>query len=393
MTDLLIRIFVPHADQTTNPTVRMRYSTLAGFVGLICNIGLFCLKFTLGLMLGALSVTADSFNNLSDASSSVISLIGAKIAGQPADQKHPFGHGRIEYIATLLVAGAILGVGFSSARDAVRKILHPSPTALSLIPMVLLVLSVLVKIWLSCFHKKLGKKISSSTLLAAGTDAANDVLVTGVTILSILFEHITGFLIDGPAGLVVSVFVILSGLSIANETLHPLIGAPEDSAFAQKITDLVTSQPGILGTHDLIMHNYGPNSWFVSIHAELDSRTTFNNSHRIVDAAEREVEDRLHIQIVIHADPIDTKDPRIQKAREELQQVLTALDSRITFHDLRIIDGTNHINLIFDIIVPFDYSPDMRKKLLYNIQADMLHFNPRYHCHIRLDSSYQGTAG
>ncbi|MCH4039007.1 MAG: cation diffusion facilitator family transporter [Lachnospiraceae bacterium] len=388
MTEFLIRKFVKNPENVTDTSVRLGYSRLAGLTGIILNFCLFLLKLFTGIVTSSVSVIADSFNNLSDASSNIIALIGSKLASQPADKKHPFGHGRIEYISALIVAIVIIEVGFESLKSSAAKILHPESTELTAISLVILCMTVLVKLWMAVFYRKIGTRIGSQLLTATSTDARNDCIVTSVTIAVILIEHFLPVHIDGIAGLIVSAFVMISGFSIARKTIEPLIGEPENAVLAKQITDIVDNTDGIIGSHDLIMHSYGPSRTIASIHAEVPDTMSLEEAHTIVDRAERTVASSLGVLLTVHCDPVAVRDPRVAEIRAKLVDVLREIDPRITFHDFRIIDGVHHINLVFDIVVPFDYTEDRRAAVLFDIQKKMSEANQRFHCHIHIDTDY-----
>ena len=269
MTDFLVNKFIKDSTNIESTEVRTRYGMLASVVGIFCNVLLFSVKLTIGLILSSLAVTADAFNNLSDAASSIISFIGVKMAGKPADAEHPFGHGRIEYIAALIVSFLVIEVGFTFFKSSISKILHPEEISFDLVPFVILILSILVKLWMAFFNNKLGKRIDSKVMLATAADSLGDVITTSATVLSIIICHFTSINVDAIAGLIVSAIVIWSGISIAKDTLEPLIGERVPAELYQKITDIVESYDGIVGTHDLIVHNYGPNRSMATIHAEV----------------------------------------------------------------------------------------------------------------------------
>ncbi|MEE3420052.1 MAG: cation diffusion facilitator family transporter [Lachnospiraceae bacterium] len=391
MTEFLLKTFLKtykHGENDPSGSNRTAVMTLASVVGILCNTGLFAVKFILGMVLHSLSVTADSFNNLSDASSSIISLVGAKLAGQPADKEHPFGHGRIEYLSTLIVTTIITAVGVMLGRDSVGKILHPEPTSLELLPFVLLLLSVGVKLWLSSFNRKAGTMIDSTVLLATADDARNDVITTSAAIASLVIEHLTGLTVDGWFGLAVSIFVIYSGLCSLIETISLLIGTPENPELAAKIEAISSENDSVLGVHDLIIHSYGPDRWFASEHMELPASLTFTEAHSIADEAERNVRDRLDVDLVIHTDPVSLDDSVRAEALEEVTKILTAIDPALTCHDFRVVQGKKHKNLIFDIVVPYSYKEEDEENLIHEVQHDMHLISRNYHCHIRIDRDY-----
>lgn len=388
MVDFLVKKFVKNYEQTENNTVRTSYGILSSIVGIICNVLLFAVKFLIGLVLKSMAVTADAFNNLSDAASSIISFVGVKMASKPADKDHPFGHGRMEYIAALIVSFVIIEVGITFLKDSVGKIREPEEIAFQWVPFLILILSVGVKLWLSFFNRKLGKRINSKVMLATATDSLGDVVATSATIVSILVCAFTGLNIDGIAGLLVSLLVIWAGIGIAKDTLEPLIGQRTDPRLYEDIKNMVEAYDGIVGTHDLIVHNYGPNRSMASIHAEVPRDVDIEISHEIIDKVEREVSKKLGIFLVIHMDPVEIHDTKVLAVKNKLNHVLQALDAQLTFHDFRVVFGQQQINLIFDLVVPYSYSDAEEEKLLHQVMALMQEMDSRYHCVITMDRSF-----
>lgn len=356
MTDFLVRIFVKDYDNTENTQVRTRYGLMTSVVGIFCNLLLFGAKLFIGLLVNSISVMADAFNNLSDTASSIIGFIGVKMAGKPADEDHPFGHGRIEYIAAFFVAFLVIQVGLTLFKTSVGKILHPEEMTFKLVSIVVLLLSVVVKLWLALFNRTLGKRIQSSVMKATAADSLGDVVTTSTTILSILVYGIWGVNIDGIVGVIVSGIVMWAGISIAKDTLTPLIGEPIDPKLYEDITQFVESYDGIMGSHDLIVHNYGPSKSMASIHAEVPNNVNIDESHEIIDQIERDALKKFGIFLVIHMDPVATDDSRVKEFSSILKQVIKDTDERVTFHDLRLVEGKEQINLIFDLVVPREYS-------------------------------------
>ncbi len=389
MVDFLVKKFVRDSERTDDPKVRTAYGILSSVVGIICNVLLFAAKFVIGLILGSMAVTADAFNNLSDAASSVISFVGVKMAEKPADKDHPFGHGRMEYISALIVSFIVIEVGITFLQSSVEKIQNPEALTFGWVPFAILVLSVGVKLWMSVFNRKLGKRIDSKVMLATAADALGDVITTSATIVSILVCAFTGVNIDGIVGIAVSLIVIWSGISIARDTLAPLIGQGADPKLCGEIKRMVESYDGIVGTHDLIVHNYGPNRSMASIHAEVPRDVDIEVSHEVIDRAEREVSKKLGIFLVIHMDPVETHDVRVLAVKSKLSHVLKALDPELTFHDFRAVFGQEQINLIFDLVVPFSYSEKDEDRLVHQVMALMQEVDERYQCVITVDRSYQ----
>ncbi|QDW73014.1 cation transporter [Lachnospiraceae bacterium KGMB03038] len=388
MTEFLVRHFVKEHEAVEKVSVRTAYGVLASMVGIFCNIFLFIVKWLIGFFLQSLSVMADAFNNLSDAGGSIISLVGVKMAEKPADKDHPFGHGRIEYIAALVVAFLVLEVGFTFFKDAVGKIREPEAMRFQLVSIVILSLSVGVKLWLSVFNRKLGKRIDSKVLQASAADAIGDVITTSATIISVLFWRITGLNIDGFVGLGVSLVIMWAGIGIARDTLEPLIGEPVSREEYEKITKFVEQYEGIMGSHDLIVHNYGPGRSMASIHAEVPNDVDIEESHEIIDRIERDAVKNLGIFLVIHMDPVETKDAQVLAVKNQVEQILDAVDRNVTIHDFRMVDGKEQINLIFDMVVPYEYDDEKQTQLRRTVEK-LLHIaDPRYQCVITVERSY-----
>ena len=388
MTEFIIRKFIPDHENTQDTAVRTRYGSVASIVGILCNVLLFAGKLAAGLFMQSIAVMADAFNNLSDAASSVISFVGMKMASKPADEDHPFGHGRIEYISAFIVAFLVIEVGFTFFKDSIQKILNPEEVTFQIIPFIMLGISVLIKLWLGSFNKKLGKKINSKVLEATATDCIGDVTVTSATMAAILIGYFFHINIDGYAGLLVAAVVMWAGFNIAKDTLEPLIGEAVDPELCRQITEEVESYDGVVGTHDLIVHNYGPNRSMASVHAEVPRDVDIEVSHEIIDKIEREVSKELGIFLVIHMDPIEVSDEELLQAKKHVADTIQILDDEISFHDFRMVSGEKQINLIFDIVVPHSYSDELIKDRLDRIKKGGKHFDTRYECVITVDRSF-----
>ena len=356
MTKLLLRLFVKNYRNTDDPKVRGAYGRLAGLVGLVCNLLLFAGKLVAGTLAGSVSVTADAVNNLSDASSSLVTLFGFKLAERPADEEHPYGHARMEYLSGLLVAVLILVIGVELGKSSVEKILHPEAVEFSVLTLCVLIASILVKLWMSLFCKKLGKAIDSTALEATAADSRNDVITTSAVLLGLLAGHFFRWRIDGWVGALVAVFILLSGWSIAKETISPLLGKQADRELVRRISDLVLGHPKILGIHDLMVHDYGPGQCFATVHVEMDMHENPLVCHDILDDIERDALRELHVHLVIHYDPVVTDDVELNHMRALVEKKLKQLDPRLSMHDFRMVRGPQHTNLIFDLAVPFDLS-------------------------------------
>lgn len=388
MTDFLVKHFIKNHEQTDDIRVRTEYGTLTSMVGISCNLLLFAAKLFIGLLVNSISVMADAFNNLSDAASSIIGFIGVKMAEKPADDDHPFGHGRIEYISAFIVAFLVIQVGFSLFKTSIGKVFHPEQMTFKWISILVLVLSVGVKLWLSVFNRKLGKRINSKVMLATSADAMGDVATTSATIFSIGVYGVLGLNVDGIVGLIVSVVVMIAGLNIAKDTLAPLIGEGIDPEIYEEISNFVESFDGIVGTHDLIVHNYGPTRSMASIHAEVPNDCNVESSHEIIDRIEREALRRFHMLLVIHMDPVETHDERVMNFRNMVTDVLENIDSRLSFHDFRMVDGQQRINLIFDLVVPWEYKQSVQGKLKARISDEVKQRDGRCECVITMENSF-----
>ncbi len=388
MTDFLVRRFVKDYNQTQRASVRTSYGILSSIVGIGCNLFLFLAKLMIGIFLNSISVMSDAFNNLSDAASSIISFIGVKMAGRPADKDHPFGHGRIEYISALIVSFLVIEVGWTFMKTSFTKVKSPEALSFNMVSLIILVLSIGVKLWMSFFNRKLGKRIGSKVMEATAADSLGDVLVTAATILSVALYGAFGWNIDGFIGMAVSVVVIVAGINIAKDTLKPLIGEAIDPCVYRKIKTFVEGYDGIWGTHDLIVHNYGPSTSMASIHAEVDSRGNMEDIHEIIDQIEREAKEQLGIFLVIHMDPIETNDPLVEERRRMVLECLDELDGRITLHDFRMVDGRKQVNLIFDIVVPYEMKEKEIEEITAHLEDKLRLLDERFHCVITVDKSY-----
>ncbi len=353
LTDLLICRFVRDADNIHDPRVRGAYGKLAGTAGIAANVLLFLGKLLAGALSGSVAVIADAFNNLSDAGSSVVTLVGFRLSAAPPDKEHPFGHGRVEYLSALTVAALIMLAGVELASSAVGKIITPDPASFSWLSASILAGSIAVKAWMACFNRAISKRIRSDALAASATDSRNDVICTGVVLLSSLFTLVTGINIDGWVGVAVALFVIWSGFSVVRETISPLLGEAPDPELVNGIRERVLAQEGIIGIHDLIVHNYGPGRCIVSLHAEVPSNGDILKSHEIVDAVERRLAEELNVVACIHMDPVDTGDERVSTLRVLTETILQDIDPSLTLHDFRVVFGEQRSNVIFDVVVPF----------------------------------------
>lgn len=386
MTQLLLRLFVKDYDNTGNPKVRAAYGKLAGVVGIICNLLLFAGKLLAGILSGSVAITADAVNNLSDASSSLVTLLGFKLAERPADEEHPYGHARIEYLSGLAVAALILIIGVELAKNSFEKILHPEAVAFSVLTLCILIASILVKLWMALFCHTLGKRIDSTTLAATSADSRNDVISTAAVLLGCLLGHFFGLKIDGYIGLLVALFILWSGIGIAKDTISPLLGEQADPELVRHISDLILSHEKILGIHDLMVHDYGPGQCFASVHAEMAAADDPLTCHDIIDDIERDALRELHVHLVIHYDPIVTDDEELNQMRALVENEIKTIDPSLAMHDFRMVRGPGHTNLIFDLVIPFSMA-DQKATLKRRIDERVQFENKRYYTVITFDET------
>ena len=354
MIKLLSRFFIKNRNDTNDPRVRSAYGMLCGIVGIFFNILLFAGKLIAGIISGAISVTADAFNNLSDAGSSLITLIGFRLAGQKPDNTHPFGHGRIEYISGLLVSIAVTLMGFELAISSIERIITPKETEYSLLTVIILAVSVAVKLYMAAYNRAIGKKINSDAVKVASVDSLCDSFSTLAVLICTLISHFTSLEVDAYCGLALSVIILIAGIRSAIETLQPLLGQAPDKEFTDKIIRIAKSSPAVLGIHDLIVHDYGPGRRMISLHAEVSDHADLIEAHDAIDNLEKELAHELGCDAVIHMDPIAADDEETKTAKTEAQKRVREIDERITIHDFRMVKGPTHTNIIFDAAVPFD---------------------------------------
>lgn len=356
MTKLLIRLFIRDPANIQDRTVHTAYGNLACMVGIVCNVLLFAGKFTVGALFGSMAIAADALNNLSDASSNVVSLVGFRLGSKPADDEHPYGHARYEYLAGLAVSVMILVIGIELLKESFLKVLHPTPVTLSALTIAVLVVSILVKLWMSSFNRSVGSRIKSETLMATAADARNDVVTTAAVLAATILAHLTGIdRIDGLMGVGVALFILWSGVGLVRDTISPLLGAAPDPELIDYIEKKALSYPGVLGIHDLMVHDYGPGSKLVSFHIELSADSDVMKSHDLIDSIERDFQVHDHLLVTIHFDPVVTDDPHINELRKFLKEQLAEIAPEADIHDLRIVPGPTHTNVIFDCAVPADW--------------------------------------
>ena len=354
MTNLLLRLFVKDADNTENPKVRAAIGTLSGLVGIVCNLLLFVFKLLVGTLTYSVSITADAMNNLSDASGSIVTFIGFRVADKPADEHHPYGHARAEYLSGLGVAALILVIGIELVKTSVKKIFVPTPVEFTTVAAVVLLASIAVKFWMNLFNRGLAKRIDSTALMATAADSRNDCIATFAVLIAAIVEKVTHIPVDGWIGLGVALFILYSGLNLAKDTISPLLGENADTELREKIVDYIVAQPKVLGYHDLMVHDYGPGQRFASLHVEMDCREDPMDCHELIDDMERECLRSHNVHLVIHYDPVVIDDPVLTALKAKVQCLLQAKDSRLSLHDFRMVPGKRHMNLVFDVALPRD---------------------------------------
>lgn len=388
VTKLLIKLFIKEKENVTDAKVRTAYGNLAGIVGIICNVLLFAGKYLVGTIFGSIAIAADAINNLSDASSNIVSLLGFKLGSRKPDAEHPYGHGRYEYLAGLVVCVIILAIGLSLAKESVGKIIHPTEVAFSWLSIIVLIVSVAVKLWMSLFNRAIGIKINSDTLMATAADSRNDVISTAVVIVSTFLCKATGiYRIDGIMGLGVAVFILYSGVMLIRETLSPLLGKAPDREFVKNIEKKVREFPDVIGVHDLMVHDYGPGNIFATLHVEFPAETDVIKAHDVIDNIEKYFLTEENLMMTIHYDPIVTSDERVNELWRFLSQTAKELDERLSIHDVRLVPGNTHINLVFDCVKPAGFEkPD--KEIRSYIEKKVKSLDEKYQCVIKMEQSY-----
>ena len=388
--EFLIKKFIINYQNIEEEKTRNAYVYLASIVGILCNLILSIIKISVGFISGSVSITADGFNNLSDMASSIITMVGIKLANRPADKEHPFGHGRMEYLSALVVAFMVMLVGVQFVKTSFERILNPVAVSFEIIPFILLLISLLIKLWLSRFNKFMGLKINSTALKAASVDALGDVFTSSCVLISFLAAKFTTLPIDGYVGLIVSAAILYAGYSLIKDTISPLLGEAPDEELVKKIKQGVLSYDNIIGVHDLIIHNYGVGKCMASIHAEIPSNIDLVTIHEIIDSAEREISQKLNIYLVIHMDPMCIHDDKINKVKGEVQEILLKYKTIKSMHDFRITEGKDKINIIFDIEVnAYEVNtPDKEEELKDKLESDIKKLNPLYNCVITIDKYF-----
>lgn len=385
--NLLFKIFIKDYENTTRNDVRNKYGILSSITGITLNAILFVIKVIASVLTSSISIAADAINNLSDAGSSIITFVGFRLADKPADEDHPFGHGRAEYICSLFVSMLILFMGFELAKSSVSKIIKPQGTVLTTASFIILVISVIAKLWMFFFNKKIAKTINSATVLTTAKDSLSDVLATSTVILSLVAEKLFEIKIDGIMGLIVSLFILYTGINTVKDALTPLLGTLPDKKLVSDIKNTILSHKEISGIHDMIIHNYGPNRYMMSVHAEVPCDADVLKIHDTIDLIEREIYSKFNCNAVIHMDPIETNNEHINKTATMLKDILSSIDKRLSMHDFRMVSGETHTNLIFDIVVPYDFKISS-KELINTIQQKVFERDSSFFVVITIDKNY-----
>ncbi len=385
MLKLLIKKFIENHDDYSNMKVREKYCLISGVIGIISNILLFAIKFIIGSITNSIAIISDAFNNLSDIGTSCVTIVGSKLSGKKPDKEHPFGHGRVEYVSTLFISFLIMLVGFELIQTSYDKIINPSESILSIPLTIILIASILVKIYLFFANRYMGKCINSSVLNATAFDCLNDVISTSAVIISTIIGHFINIPIDGIMGMIVSVMIILTGYGVAKDTITSLLGSPPDEEVVKSIKDIIINSDGILGVHDLIVHDYGPGRTMASVHAEVPVDINIITIHETIDALEKKIQDELNIHIVIHMDPILSNCERTNEIKSIVKEILGEFDIEIGIHDFRITDGENNINLIFDIELPIATDDKKQAEIIDTINQKLKEKDKRYNTVINVD--------
>lgn len=387
MTKLLVKLFIRDSENIKEVSVRTAYGTLGSTTGIILNLLLAAFKYIAGMISGSISVTADAINNLSDAGSSIVSLAGVKLSAKPADKGHPYGHGRLEYISALAVAVLVFLMGFELLKSSVDKILNPVPVKFNWLVLIILIVSILAKLWLGIFNKKLGERINSAPMMAVMKDSFSDCLATGVAALSIIVSAFSDINIDGFLGLFVAGFILFTGFNISKETLGILLGNPPEKEYVELIENKIMSYEHVVGVHDLIIHDYGPQRRFASAHAEVPANIDIMEAHDVIDLIERDIMNEMGLLISIHMDPIIVDDERINTLRQMAADVVKEIDETLSIHDFRVVEGPTHTNLIFDILLPHSHK-DSHEEIINQINEKLSKIDERFFTVITIDHSF-----
>lgn len=387
MSELLVKLFIKDSENIKSAVVRERYGMLSSVTGIVLNILLSAGKYLIGVITNSIAITADATNNLTDATSCIITLAGFKMANRKPDKEHPFGHGRIEYVAALIVGFLVELMGYELIKSSIGKIKNPEAVVFSIPAVIVLVMSILGKVWLAYFNHKLGKKIESPVMSAVVTDSIGDITATSVTLISLILSKFISFPLDGYMGILVSLFILYSGFGILKESIGIILGAPPSKEMVDELVDFIMSHEEILGIHDLVIHSYGASRTFATVHTEISSDDDIIKIHDTIDMIEKNVKDRFGIELVIHMDPIVTNNETVNKYYEMVHKVIKDIDSALNMHDFRVVEGNTHTNLIFDVVVPFGFRLS-EKELIEKINSEIKKINENYYLVITVDNCY-----
>lgn len=387
MTEILLKVFIKDSDDTKNPDVREKYGMLGSIVGIVINILLSIGKYIIGVLTKSISITADAINNLADAASCIVTLVSFKMAARKPDKEHPFGHGRIEYIAALVVGFLVELMGYELIKSSVEKIKNPQAVIFSIPAVLVLAISILGKVWLFIFNRKLGKKIQSPAMLAVAKDSLSDTTATLVAAVALVLSLFTDIAVDGYMGIIVSIFILSSGFGILKESISILLGTPPEKETVDALISYVLSHDEIIGIHDLVIHSYGASRTFASIHAEINSNENLLAAHDTIDNIEKEVKRRFGIELVVHLDPVEVNNDKVTELKEVVTKIVLNIDESLSLHDFRIVDGPTHTNILFDVVVPHGFKIS-DEKLKYIICEKVNEINSAYYCVITIDNSF-----
>lgn len=387
MTEFLVKHFVKDYEKTEEGCVRERYGVLSSVVGIICNIIIFTSKLIIGAMVNSISIVSDAFNNMSDCASCIVTMFGYKMAAKPADKDHPFGHGRIEYLTSLVIAAVIVVVGCELLKTSALKIMHPEKITFSVAACVILVISILIKIWMGFFNRKLGRRINSSVMIATAKDSFSDVFATAATLVALVLSIWTNAPVDGIMGVLVSVLILISGFGIIRDTVDQLLGKSADSDTVDKLKELVAEYPIALGMHDLIIHSYGPGNLIGSVHIEVDAAEPILEIHDAIDELERNIYEELHIRMTIHMDPVEVGNPELDGYKKMIEEIVSSINEHLSIHDFRVVSGPTHTNFIFDILVPYECKLK-EAEIKRAVDKRLAEYEGTYYAVITFDKSY-----
>ena len=389
MTKLLLKLFVKDYENTKNPAVRAKYGTFAGAVGIVTNLLVSLSKLAVGILAASVSVIADAANNLTDAASSVVTLVGFKLSGKPADREHPYGHARIEYLTGLIISFFVCILGFTFLKESITKIITPTSSDFSTVSLIVLGISVAAKLWQGFFYRTLSRKIASESLKASAQDSFNDVIATTAVFAGAIITKLTSLNLDGYIGCAIALFILISGIKLVIETSSPLLGVPPEEETVKSLRAKILSYEGVIGVHDMIIHSYGANRIFCSAHVEVPAETDVMTSHDLIDNIEEEVYNEMGIQLVIHLDPVTTGDPRIDEMKKTLSDILATLADNLHFHDFRAVFGVTHDNIIFDVVLPMDFKTS-DDEVIATIRTAFVQNYPKAICKIKIDRDMNG---